>query len=97
MRTRRSLTAALALTLTLGAMGTPVAVGGSHAGGTRRPDPGAQVSPRAGTRIVRVTDRSGFDWAAAGIGAAGGLALSILGVGVVLLVAERRGGARPST
>jgi hypothetical protein len=65
--------------LAIGAIGAPVAFGGEH------------PSPPAGARIVRVDDRSGFDWADAGIGAAGGVALSVLGVGLVLLASERRG------
>jgi hypothetical protein len=35
-------------------------------------------------------DRGGFDWADAGIGAAGGVALSVLSAGLALLIAERR-------
>jgi hypothetical protein len=43
------------------------------------------------TTIVRVTTpASGFDWADAGIGAAGGLALTLLGVGAALTVSGRR-------
>jgi hypothetical protein len=43
------------------------------------------------TPIVRVTvPAGGFDWAAAGIGAAGGLAITMLGVGVALTVSQRR-------
>lgn len=41
--------------------------------------------------IVRVTARNGgFDWGDAGIGAAGGLALSIVGLGGGLAVSQRR-------
>jgi hypothetical protein len=42
--------------------------------------------------IVRVSDRGGFDWADAGIGAVGGFALSVLGASLALLVSERRAG-----
>jgi hypothetical protein len=90
MRTRRSFTTALTLTVAIGAIGAPVAFGG-------QPAAGEQTSSRAGATIVRVDDRSGFDWADAGVGAAGGSALSLLGVGVVLLVSERRARSRPST
>jgi hypothetical protein len=82
MRFRRSFTAALALTLVLGALGTPLAFGGSHAKALDQPT------------IVRVDDHSGFDWADAGIGAAAGFALSVLALGLVLLVSAR---SRPST
>ena len=43
--------------------------------------------------IARVTGPgSGFDWADAGIGAAGGIGLSILGLAAALTLAQRRGG-----
>jgi hypothetical protein len=82
MRFRRSVTTALALTLALGTIGAPVAFGELQSKAPERPT------------IVRVDDRSGFDWADAGIGAAGGFALSVLAVGLVLLVSAR---SRPST
>jgi hypothetical protein len=85
MLSQRSFTTALALMLALAAIGAPVASGASHA------KAGEQSARRAGATIVRVADDcSGFDWADAGIGAAGGFALSVLGVGVVLLVSEHR-------
>jgi hypothetical protein len=41
--------------------------------------------------VVRVqAPANGFDWGDAGIGAAGGLALSLIGVGGVLAVSQRR-------
>lgn len=41
--------------------------------------------------IVRLTAHaSGFDWGDAGIGAAGGIALSMLGLGGALAVSQRR-------
>ncbi len=40
--------------------------------------------------VVRITTpASGFDWGDAGIGAAGGVALAILGVGTALAVSDR--------
>jgi hypothetical protein len=89
MRTRRSLITALAL----GALGPPAAFGAPHAS-TVTPVSGKQAS-QGGATIVRVDDRGGFDWADAGVGAAGGVALSALGAGLVLLVSEHR--KRPST
>jgi hypothetical protein len=80
--------------LALGASAAPVAVGGPHAKDPMRGGPGEQASQRAGATIVRVSDRSGFDWADAGVGAAGGAALSMLGVGLVLLT---RSPSHPST
>jgi hypothetical protein len=43
-----------------------------------------------GPVVVRLTTGRGFDWADAGIGAAGGTALALLGVGGALLISERR-------
>ncbi|MBV8943507.1 MAG: hypothetical protein JO321_09780 [Solirubrobacterales bacterium] len=42
----------------------------------------AQVVPTSGT--------AGFEWGDAGIGAAGGLAISVLGIGGALVLSERR-------
>jgi hypothetical protein len=75
---RRSFTAALAATLAL----------------SPAPAIAEQNSPGARATVVRVSDDGRFDWADAGIGAAGGVALSMLGVGLVLLVSAR---SRPST
>jgi hypothetical protein len=51
----------------------------------------------AATTIVRVDDCGGFSWADAAIGAAAGFALSVLALGLVLLVSERRSRSHPST
>jgi hypothetical protein len=40
--------------------------------------------------VVIQTPPSGFDWADAGIGAAGGLALAMIGLGGALAVSQRR-------
>jgi hypothetical protein len=49
------------------------------------------------TPIVRViAPQNGFDWGDAGIGAAGGLALSMLGVGGALVISSQRRTRRPS-
>jgi hypothetical protein len=103
MRSRRSLATALSLALAFCEIGTPVALGGSHAKAVVPPGARATDSPRAGATVVRVSERDAFDWADAGIGVAGGVALSILGTGLVLLVSDRRRQAssrsstRPST
>ncbi|HYB30247.1 MAG TPA: hypothetical protein VEF89_26820 [Solirubrobacteraceae bacterium] len=61
------------------------------------PNTASQASPSTdvyGTAptIVRVTARdSGFDWGDAGIGAAGGLALSMTALGCGLAVSQRHG------
>ena len=76
---------ATVLALALGAI-APAAASAKPVG----PDPApftAQTTP-----IVQITTpSSGFDWADAGIGAAGGLAITMLGVGGALVVAQRRG------
>ncbi len=57
---------------------------------TRATRPVSPVSTPA--TIVRVTaHNTGFDWADAGIGAAGGLAVSMVGLGGALTVSQRRG------
>jgi sugar lactone lactonase YvrE len=81
MRPRRSLMTALAVTLMLSASGPPAA--------------SAEQPAKARPTIVRVDDSGGFDWADAGVGAAGGVALSMLGVGLVLLVSARRPSVKP--
>jgi hypothetical protein len=57
------------------------------------PTPPSRIAVvRAPERIVRVqTPNSGFDWGDAGIGAAGGLALAMLGLGGALAVSQHRG------
>jgi len=52
---------------------------------------GEKYSSPPTTTIVRVTPPAGgFDWGDAGIGAAGGLALTLIGVGGALAVSGRR-------
>jgi hypothetical protein len=56
-----------------------VVSGGGYGSGTAAP-------------VVRVTSPStGFDWGDAGIGAAGGIALSMIGLGGALAVSQNRG------
>jgi hypothetical protein len=57
-------------------------------GAIAAPEASASV-PRAPMRIVYVSDRYGFDWGDAGIGAAGGFGLSMLGLGGALAVSQR--------
>jgi hypothetical protein len=40
--------------------------------------------------VVVITEPSGFDWGDAGIGAAGAIALALLGVGGALVISARR-------
>lgn len=53
-------------------------------------------SSSAPATIVRVSSGGGFDWGDAGIGAAGGIAISMLGLGTALAVSGRRA-RRPAT
>ena len=55
------------------------------------PDPAGASFTIPQTPVVRITTpASGFDWGDAGIGAAGGLALAILGVGGGLVISHQR-------
>jgi hypothetical protein len=55
------------------------------------------TTPTQPTSIVRVVaPNNGFDWADAGIGAGGALALSLVGLGAALTVTQRRA-HRPTT
>jgi hypothetical protein len=75
-----------ALTLVLSAI-APAAATAKPVG----PDPSGASFAIPQTPIVRVTAPSGgFDWGDAGIGAAGGLALSMLGIGAALTLSQRR-------
>jgi hypothetical protein len=84
----RHIKQATALALALGAT-VPAAASAKPIG----PDSTPFTAPT--TPIVRVTvPASGFDWADAGIGAAGGLAITMLGVGGALVVSQRGPGRR---
>jgi hypothetical protein len=59
--------------------------------------PGSEVidsrgygKPNTPPTIIRVTTPRGFDWGDAGIGAAGAIGLSMLALGLVLVVSQRR-------
>lgn len=55
------------------------------------PDPSGASFTIPQTPVVRVTTpASGFDWGDAGIGAAGGLALAMLGLGGGLVISNHR-------
>ena len=61
------------------------------------PNPDEQAPVGAPATIVRVgTPSSGFDWGDAGIGAVGGLALSMLGLAGALMLSQRRRERRSS-
>ena len=80
---------AAAVALTLSAI-TPAAATAARPTGSGGATPTTQATP-----IVRViAPQNGFDWGDAGIGAAGGLALSMLGVGGALVISSQRRASR---
>jgi hypothetical protein len=103
--THRTTTAA-AVILSLAAAGAPAAaatVSGTNPATTANQTPASVYSrpdksmirsttPGSATQaVVRIlTPPNGFDWGDAGIGAAGGLALAMIGVGGALAVSQRR-------
>jgi hypothetical protein len=77
---------ATALALALGAI-VPAAASAKPVG----PDPSGASFAMPQTPVVRITTpASGFDWGDAGIGAARGLALAMLGVGGGLVISHHR-------
>jgi len=77
---------ATALALALGAI-LPAAASAKPVG----PDPSGASFTIPQTPVVRITiPASGFDWGDAGIGAAGGLALAMLGLGGGLVISHQR-------
>ena len=76
---------ATALALALGAIAPATAAA------ARPVDSGGASLTVPQSPVVRITTpASGFDWGDAGIGAAGGLALAILGVGGGLVISHQR-------
>jgi hypothetical protein len=85
MLPNRQIKTAAALALALGTIAPAAATARMIPG-----DPPKSSSSQA-TPIVRViAPQTGFDWGDAGIGAAGGFALSMLGLGGALTVSQRR-------
>ncbi len=104
MTTTHRITTAIALALALGASAAPASAWPTNinANGSEVPamptstQPAAQPNGPSRTvstspAIVRVgASNGGFDWGDAGIGAAGGLALSMIGLGGALAVSKNR-------
>ena len=99
------ITPTAAVILSLAAAGAPTAAAAvSTNPATTANQPPASVYSRPDKSMVRVTTPgsapqavvriqtppSGFDWGDAGIGAAGGLALAMIGLGGALAVSQRR-------
>jgi hypothetical protein len=86
MLPKRHLKKATALALALGAI-VPATATAKPVG----PDPSGESFTIPQAPVVRViTPASGFDWGDAGIGAAGGLALAMVGVGGGLVISHNR-------
>jgi hypothetical protein len=83
-----------ALVLALGAI-APGAATASPIGGNPVAAAATQSSQSPIVRVIVPT--GGFDWGDAGIGAAGGLALSMLGLGGALVISSRRRARHPTT
>jgi hypothetical protein len=99
MTTTHRITTGLALALALAASAAPAAARQFDLNANGSYVPAGSVSMRASQpsrpvgppTIVRVSaPNSGFDWGDAGIGAAGGVALSMIGLGGALAVSQHR-------
>ena len=102
MTTHHRITTSAAVALALAAAAAPAAAtpvdlnaNGSYVpaavGSSSAPSHVSQPAPASTPTIVRMSSgNGGFDWGDAGIGAAGGFALSMLGLGSVLAVSQRR-------
>jgi hypothetical protein len=85
----------LALTLALGAI-APTAASARY---ELNPPPATTTttSSQPAVQVVRGPAPGGFDWGDAGIGAAGGLGLSMLGLGGALVISSQRRARHPTT
>jgi hypothetical protein len=102
--THRITTAAVILSLAAAGAPTATATVSATNPATTANQPPASVYSRPDKSMIRVTTPgnapqavvriqtapNGFDWGDAGIGAAGGLALAMIGVGGALAVSQRR-------
>lgn len=70
--------------------GTTYAHRSSTGSGTEVANDRSQSSATASTTIARVTSHTGFDWGDASIGAAAGMAFSMIGLSLLALAAQRR-------
>jgi opacity protein-like surface antigen len=61
-----------------------------HGVGYSSYDVGKPPTPTSGVNVVRVASNPGFDWGDAGIGAAAGFALTMIGLGGLLVLNNRR-------
>lgn len=90
MTTTHRIATTAAVLLSLAAAGAPVAIADDPSWRPANPPPATGQTTSAPPPLVRIQTPSGFDWADAGIGAAGGLALAMLGVGGGLAISHQR-------
>lgn len=99
MTTTNRITTSIVVALALGASAAPASArpfdlnanGSQVLAQTGSTPATSQAATPPPATIVRITAHtSGFDWGDAGIGAAGGLALSMVGLGGGLAVSQRR-------
>ena len=88
-RTSTKVLRSLALAATVSALAAPAA-SALPAELTQSPANG-QEDPATPVRVVTVHTDSGFDWGDAGIGAAAGLSLMLVGAGSAIVVRRRPG------
>jgi hypothetical protein len=103
MTTTHRITTTLALALALGASAAPASALPTNINANGSEVPAIPTTTHAAAQateptrpvgtpatIVRVSAPNGFDWGDAAIGAGGGIALSIIGLGGVLAVSQHR-------
>lgn len=72
------------------AVAAALAVGAATSASARPIRDPVPTTPQPAVEIVHVTDHQPFNWGNAGIGAAGGFAIAILGAGGALAIVETR-------
>jgi hypothetical protein len=87
MLTTHQIKSAAALALALSAIGAPAATARML---PADPPQGSQTPTSLSPVVHVIAPNDGFDWGDAGIGAAGGFALSMLGLGTALTISQRR-------
>ncbi len=83
--------AASARSIDLNPNGSEVPAGSARVQASTRATRPVSPAEHPGDDRARHRRNTGFDWADAGIGAAGGLAVSMVGLGGALTVSQRRG------
>ena len=87
---KRIATVSVALALAAAAPASGRPIGQDQIGSYANNSVGSAPASTPPTIVHLTTPSAGFDWGDAGIGAAGGVALSILGIGSALAISGRR-------